>query len=69
MIQTHSNLLLKYLGLAIFLIAFTVTLVPLTYSQTENFEFTIETDKSEYLLGEPVTVEFELKNISLLAFQ
>ncbi len=64
MIQAHSNLSLKLLGIAIILIAFTIAPVHLAYSQTENFEFTIETDKSNYIIGEPVSVKFELKNIS-----
>ena len=63
MIQTSFNLSLKFLGLAIILIAFATTPNHLAYSQTENFEFTIKTDKSDYILGEPVSVEFELKNI------
>jgi len=60
----RSNLQLKYLGLVLILIAFAGTSIHLGYSQMDTFEFSIVTDKSEYLLGEPVAVDFNLKNIS-----
>lgn len=64
MIKVRSNLSRKYMGAVLILIAFAGTSIHLGYSQSETLEFTIETEKSNYLLGEPVAIEFNLKNIS-----
>jgi len=48
----------------IILVTFVLSPINLSYSQLATLEFTISTDKTNYLLGEPVPVELKLKNIS-----
>ena len=64
MIPTSFNFPPNFLGLVIILIIFAIGPVHLAFSQIETFDFLIDTERTNYILGEPVVVEFNLKNIS-----